>query len=262
MASDHGFGPSDRIFYANVWLNLHGYLTWKNSVPMAAEGKLTREGHKSHALLFDWSKTTASALTASSNGIYIHTTSDRHRPGVPLDEYDAFRQQLIAALLAYTDPSTGELVVKRVLTREEAFPGDYMHEAPDLTLVLQDHGFIGLLNAEKPCEKRPQVLGTHRPEGIFIAGGLGIQRGLALPNCLSILDVTPALLYSLGLPIPQNLEGEFVRDIFEATLLNATPPRIGEPTLRPVPHRDPRHQLTAEEEAVIYARLKNLGYLE
>jgi predicted AlkP superfamily phosphohydrolase/phosphomutase len=264
MASDHGFGPSDRIFYANVWLQMHGYLAWKNGVPMAEEGRMTTEGLKSHTLLFDWSKTMACALTASSNGIYIHTTSERNSPGVSLDAYEAFRRQLIASLLAYTDPLTGEPVVKRVLTREEAFPGDHMHSAPDLTLVMPDHGFISVLKAEEPCTRRPWVVGTHRPEGIFIASGSGIRKGLALSHGLSILDVTPALLYSLNLPIPEDFEGAFVSDIFEPSFTKATPPRIDAPTRRPESRRKAESDaaLEVEDEARIYERLKALGYVE
>ena len=32
FASDHGFGPSDRIFYVNTWLGEKGYLIWKERV--------------------------------------------------------------------------------------------------------------------------------------------------------------------------------------------------------------------------------------
>ncbi|HEV7859846.1 MAG TPA: alkaline phosphatase family protein [Pyrinomonadaceae bacterium] len=269
MASDHGFGPTDQIFYVNTWLGQHGYLAWQEGVEMAEEGRLTTEGHKSHVLLFDWSRTTACALTASSNGIYIHTTEDRTRPGVPLAEYEAFRQRLKESLLAFTDPSTHEPVVTRAMTREEAFPGEYMERAPDLTLVLRDHGFISVLNAEEPFKWRPWIIGTHMPLGIFIAGGEGIRRGLSLSDPLSILDVTPAMLYSLGLPIPEDLEGRFAFEIFEPSLMAHSPPLKGEPTLLPAPRRATEsHQeekpgeMEAEQEDRIFERLKALGYIE
>ena len=139
-----------------------------------------------------------------------------------------------------------------------------MHRAPDLTLVMPDHGFISVLKAEEPCTRRPWVVGTHRPEGIFIASGSGIRKGLALSHGLSILDVTPALLYSLNLPIPEDFEGAFVSDIFESSFTKATPPRIDAPTRRPESRRTAESDaaLEAEEEARIYERLKALGYVE
>lgn len=114
------------------------------------------------------------------------------------------------------------------MTREEAFPGAHMHRAPDLTLALRDHGFISVVRAEQPVRRRPWIDGTHRPEGVFIAGGEGIQAGLSLPP-LSIMDVAPALLYSLDLPIPEDLEGRLASEIFEPSFIEATPPALVSP---------------------------------
>ena len=80
-----------------------------------------------------------------------------------------------------------------------------MDRAPDLTLRLSDHGFVSVLNAVQPVLHRREVVGTHRPEGVFIAGGPGVRSGELLPP-MSILDVAPTLLYSLDLPVPGDLE--------------------------------------------------------
>ncbi|MDQ4072577.1 MAG: alkaline phosphatase family protein [Actinomycetota bacterium] len=261
MASDHGFGPTDQIFYANEWLERNGYLAWSEGVPVDREGMLHAEGHRSTVVLFDWDRTAAYALTPSSNGIFIDVTEDPARPGVPPDEYVAFRSRLSESLLGLTDPATGQPVVKRVMTREEAFPGAHMHRAPDLTLALRDHGFISVVRAEQPVRRRPWIDGTHRPEGVFIAGGEGIQAGLSLPP-LSIMDVAPALLYSLDLPIPEDLEGRLASEIFEPSFIEATPPRPGEPTLSLDGGPVEQPEISAEEEAQLVEQLRVLGYLE
>lgn len=272
MASDHGFtAAGDKIFYANVWLEQHGYLKWTDGVPLDAECRLTLEGHAGSDTLFDWGwdatpsapRTTAFALTASSNSIIIRQTKAAGDPGVPAEEYPAFRKRLIESLLAFTDPATGQSVIERILTREEAFPGDRMRDAPDLTLVMRDRSFLSVLRADTPLKPRRLPYGTHHPHGVFIAGGPGIRAGVEITS-LSILDITPTLLYSLGLPIPSDLEGEPAMAAFEPSFVAFNPVCAGLPTLAPgsLHGEQRRTRLEADEEAQVFDRLKALGYLE
>lgn len=258
LASDHGFGPTWEIFYANVWLNRHGYLAWAAGAEPDGTGKLTADRLKNHLELIDWSRTTAYALTPSSNGIRIRRAGPDHPGGVPAGEYAAFRDRLARELLDYRAPGSGAPVVVRVQTREQAFPGPHQELAPDLLLTLRDSGFLSILNADAPLKPRAEIAGTHRPEGIFAAFGPGIRRGATLP-ALSILDVAPMLLYSLGLAIPEDMEGMLPAGIFEDALLAHAPPRRAEPA--PSPAVDGL-AADAAGEAEILDRLRALGYLE
>ncbi|TDA72069.1 hypothetical protein, partial [Halomonas marinisediminis] len=69
-------------------------------------------------------------------------------------EYEAFRDDLIAQLLAFTDPETGKPVIKSVFKREDAFPGTQTERAPDLTLQLHDYSFLSVLRADQPIKDR------------------------------------------------------------------------------------------------------------
>jgi hypothetical protein len=148
------------------------------------------------------------------------------------------------------------------LTPEEAFPGAQTGRAPDLTLSIRDGGFVSILKSDVVLKPRPEVVGTHRPEGIFMARGPHIRPGLALPP-LSITDVAPTLLYTLGLAVPRDLEGRVVEQIFAPVVLRERPIRVGDPTHAPVafPERSD-HQEDDEGEAQVLERLKNLGYVE
>ena len=137
-----------------------------------------------------------------------------------------------------------------------------MDWAPDLTVSIRDGGFVSILNSEVVLKPRPEVVGTHRPQGIFMAKGPGIRQGLALP-ALSITDVAHTLLYSLGLSVPSDLEGRVAEQIFESASLQDRPIRIGDPTR--VPEAFPQgldNQEDKEGEAQVLERLKNLGYVE
>lgn len=266
MASDHGFGPTVRVFRVNAWLRQQGFLAWRTFDPSDAEARARVEQRlKSDVAFVDLNTTTAYARTSASNGIAIRVAREG-RPGVPLAEYAAFRERLTRLLLDVREPDTGEKVVVRATPREEAFPGPLSGRAPDLTLSLADGGFVSIGDKEPVVQRRPEVAGTHRPEGIFIAGGPGIAKGAALAP-RAIVDVASTLLYSLGVPIPEDLEGRLPLEAFEPALLRETPPRTGPPT---EPVRSPDAQAgqsatpgyDAAEEALIADRLKVLGYLE
>jgi predicted AlkP superfamily phosphohydrolase/phosphomutase len=212
--------------------------------------------------LFDWSATTAFALTSSSNAIFIRKAATPGAPGVPPEDYAAFRERLVKSLEAFSDPKTGRAIIKRVLRREDAFPGNQMDSAPDLLLELQDHSFLSILRTDAPLKPRPMPYGTHHPNGIFIAAGPGIRAGVEIEP-FSILDVAPTLLYSLGLPIPGDLEGTVVRDAFEPSYLEAHPVQIGVPTYSSaaLPPEQAPEKMDADAEAQVRIRLKALGYL-
>jgi predicted AlkP superfamily phosphohydrolase/phosphomutase len=262
LTSDHGFGPSHFVLRINSWLHSQGYLQWRNidNLEEAAQRGAKRLVEQ-HFVLLDWNKTTAYARTVTSNGIYIRVAREPGQTGVPADQYERFRNDLIEKLNAIEDPLSGERIIKRVLTREEAYPGRFNDLAPDLTLVMQDYGFVSILNKEPIIAHRPEVEGTHYPEGIFMGRGPGIQRGSVLPQ-FSILDIAPCLLYSLGLKIPSDFEGALPDGIFDKSFIDDHPVQVGSPTRAPDTYAVPAHKDSGKEEEQIYERLKSLGYIE
>jgi predicted AlkP superfamily phosphohydrolase/phosphomutase len=263
MVSDHGFGPTNEIFYVNVLLEKNGFLTWKNGVSTDDKGLLTAHNMREHFETIDWEKTVAYARTTSANGIYIRVARKSGQPGIAPEEYNSVRSQLVDLLLSYKDQQTGTPVVTKIETREEVFPGIAMGQAPDLTLTLRDGGFVSILKSDTIIRPRPEVKGTHRPEGIFLASGHGVRNGLTL-NTLSVLDVTPTLLYSMGLPIPEDLEGRVATDAFTPEYLESYPIGLGRKTQdagdASVAVKSER--LAEIDQAQIMERLKALGYLE
>lgn len=252
IASDHGFGPTHDVFYANVWLEQNGFLVWNDDMPKDEAGMVSGDKIKSHVVGIDWERTQAYALTPSSNGIFIRPGSDR----------DAVRRKLVDGLKALRHPRTGEPFVRDVLLREDTFEGPASAGAPDLTLVLHDHGFLSVLNADRAIWERPIPAGTHHPDGVFVAAGAGVRAGVGLEP-LEIVDVAPALLHSLGLTVPSDLEGRVPTAAYEPSFLESQPVRPGPATVPPVdPNADEDEGMSAEDEAKIMERLQALGYIE
>jgi predicted AlkP superfamily phosphohydrolase/phosphomutase len=264
LASDHGFGAQSATFFVNSWLEQNGYLAWAKKAPSPSETAVLGVGEMGkQSFQLDWSETRAYATTPSSNGIHIVRASDRNPNGVHDADYRSFRDRMIGQLYQVIDPTSGEPLVTRVWTREEVFDGPFLDLAPDLTLVLRDGGLISILSSEQAVVPRAEPAGCHRPDGVFLARGPLFRRSSRI-GPLSILDVTPILLYCLGHPIPAEFEGRLPEEAFDAAALASravireeesdAPAAFAEPATG-VPDLDPE----AEEEIV--RRLRALGYV-
>jgi hypothetical protein len=152
--------------------------------------------------------------------------------------------------------------VSEVFTRDEVFQGPHHDAAPDLTLILSDGGLMSILPSKETVSRRPVVSGSHRPVGIFGARGPAIRSGF-IANELSILDIAPTVLYSLGLPLPEELQGRVPVEVYRETFLQEHPVRKaaagtsgpGQPESAPVPGE-------LEDEETVLERLRELGYIE
>jgi len=268
FASDHGFGPQTGTFFANAWLEKQGHLAWADpDVPRASEPEaLGIEQLARHSYLLDWEKTRAYAPTPSSNGVHIVRRGPEHPGGVGDDEYEGFRRRLADELRGATDPASGRRIVSRVWTRDEVFDGPFKSLAADLTLELADGGLVSILASDAPFMSRAETSGTHRRNGIFIARGPGLERGLRLAG-LSILDVAPLLLHSLGLEIPAEMEGTLPAGAFDPasphapTARPARPAAVAHPQAVATPVTE-EALFTREDELTLAQRLRDLGYID
>lgn len=264
IVSDHGFTGSEKVVRVNLHLAKLGHLVWREDDGSEA----ARRRDMSNFANLDWTRTRAFCPTPSSNGIVIRKRSEACPAGVPPEEYEAFRDRLIADLLELRDEATGERVIAQALKREDAFPGAAMDQAPDLTLILSDHGFVSVRNREPAVVRRPVPLGTHHPDGIFVMAGPGVARGRG-PD-MSIVDTTVIATHSLGLPVPADFEGRIPEGLFEAGWLARHPikagPAAAAAALAPAapPTMIPAKPGAAEDEQreEILAQLRLLGYIE
>ena len=267
IASDHGFGPTYKVFHVNAWLEQHGYLAWSDAAKaQTPNGALLGVGQVArHTWMLDWDKTKAYAATPTANGIFIPVNRDGNSAGVSPSEYPAFRERLIADLRAFRDPETNEPVVTGLWTREECFEGPHGDVAPDITLAFGDGGLVGILPSPHTMSSRPITGGAHRPVGIFGAKGPGILSGALAPE-MSILDVAPIVLHSLGLPVLEEMQGRVPSDLYEAAALKSHPvKRVGGSNLATADKSaddGTAPVMSREDEQAVMERLRELGYIE
>ena len=255
IASDHGFTASHEVVYINKWLHDQGLLRWRGDVAEDDQNSFFGDRLADLANSIDLANTRAYAMTPSSNGIHIT---------VPPEDYEAFRDDLIARLHRLEAPDGGR-VIASVQKREEIYSGPQTDLAPDLTLTLRDHGFISVLNARAAIIPRQKLAGTHHPHGVLMGAGVGVRAGSDAGH-LQILDVAPLLLHSLGLEIPGEMEGIFPAAVYDPAYLASDRPRLARhahaapPTNTPDPE-DEVAEMDEASESVLLNRLKALGYL-
>ena len=256
FASDHGFTASTEIVRINAFLAEKGYVHWKD----LPEGEAGKRRDNSYFAYLDWNKTTAYCRTPSCNGITIRVARKPGESGIAPSDYQAVRARLIRDLEEFKDPETGERIIAEIHKREDVFPGAAMADAPDLLLVLRDFGFVSVKNKLPVVEKRDYPIGTHHPDGVFIAYGPGIESGKILGR-RHITDVSATLLYSLGLQVPSDFEGVVPPAMFTLGHKTAHPIVIGAPTAggKKGVQID---AMDADEKQKIMDQLQMLGYME
>jgi predicted AlkP superfamily phosphohydrolase/phosphomutase len=296
--SDHGFGPStSHNVNFNVWLRDKGLLRLKKSPRSAFHPKnlLRKMGVSREALYsvlssvfsgqsvrrlrrgwgkvvsapIDWENTRAVFVPIFEfvGGIQILLNSHAHLGDDrwPHD-YEHFREDLIKELLALRDPFTGQAMVSEAVPRENLYTGRRAGDAPDIIFILDSkyHGERGFMSKSLVTKKSQRIslwTGTHRREGIIILNGPDIATG-QLSTAPSIYDLTPTILYLLGLPVPEDMDGK----VIETALVPGYRERHQIRYVRPVSSPDEREDesksgLSEEEEVEVRKQLEGLGYL-
>ena len=266
IASDHGSGSTVELFHINSWLADAGYLTWTPDAEYGSDEQMSARNMRDQFASIDWDKTVAYARTASANGVYIVDGLSRKRAPLTTEARRALADEIGRRLLAWKDPATGTPVVTSVVHRDQAYPGAAKDEAADLVVTLRDGGFVSITKSDLIVRPRPQVKGAHRPQGILFTRGAGMARGADLGE-KAIVDVAPTILYSLDLPVPDDLEGRVVSEAFTREFAAARPVRSCRASGEAYPAQDSPVQesegeLTADDQNVVIERLKALGYLE
>lgn len=297
VISDHGFGPtryamqSLNQLFAQLGLlryrqgegrlksSLLKYLllTGRKIIPLSLQAPLARTFPRLHfrAVIehmlsgVEWAHT---KVVASPDGqmVFINLKGREPEGIVPPEEYDPLREQVRDVLLRLTDPASGRCVIQAVHRREEIYHGPYLGQAPDL-VIDWDYESVGD-SLYYPDERGPIIVrlpkrggygegwtGMHRPEGIFIAYGPHIKQGATVANA-TIHDITPTILYLQGHPIPRDMDGRVLTDIFTEEQLRRHPVRQGEPASVGV--QTAAAYLDPEEAREIEERLRSLGYIE
>jgi len=205
--------------------------------------------------ILDWEKSKAYLFSRTGQGILINKDN--------VEDYETFRDNVIESLLELRDPHTGQRVIEHIYKKESIFHGPCLDKAPD---ILIDPVQIYELQ-EKPEKEifsdlkasRVPISANHYREGIvFICNSKSIRNNYQLSK-VAIQDIAPTILYGLGMPIPQDMDGQVVVDAFDKTYLKNNPIIYKE---IPLNLDGTSNDLSSLDTAKITDRLKGLGYID
>ncbi len=148
----------------------------------------------------------------------------------PGTEMDSFCDDLARNLLKIVDYDTGTPMIKSVRRTSELYQGEGMDHLPDLLVEWSDEKYSGTSDNGDGKGSRIRLFsektgiiegvnsycrtGDHRPEGLFIAFGAGINPG-CLDRTVSIMDFAPTFTSLLGVK-SSSVDGEPIREILKA----------------------------------------------
>lgn len=107
-------------------------------------------------------------------------------------------------------------------------------------------------------QQRLKITGIHHKEGIFIASGPTIKKGIK-PDNASVFDITPTVLAVMGFPVAEDMDGRVITEIIDEEVLSETPVRKIETYENGIKLMNDKKESVDIEK--IKERLSSLGYL-
>lgn len=233
IVSDHGFGPNKRVFYINEWLIKEGLLKVERVASLDLMKGLISIGKRRgmlkmlrplmkitpfrrlHVSLFSqtgripiiWSETKAFSY-GTWGAIYINLRGREPQGIVSEEDYEQLRKEIIEGL---------EEISVKAYRREELYHGKYLDFAPDIIIQTDDNvshisGRVGYGN-----EFLEGFGGAHHElNGTFIARGPDIKGSNEIKA--RMYDIAPTILHIFGFPIPEEMDGWVLKELFVGEL--------------------------------------------
>jgi predicted AlkP superfamily phosphohydrolase/phosphomutase len=219
----------------------------------------------------DWGRTRVFAGLHGSQ-VYVNLAGRQVDGTVAEEEKAELLRRVREILLDLTDPVSGARVVRSAALSEEIYEGPQIGDAPDIT-VEWDFDAVGeriryraggrdIVCAGPTAGAGVRWIGEHRPDGVFLAVGPMVRR--AAISRVSLYDIAPTVLYAQGVPVPQEMDGRVLTEIFRedcqrehATVRQAAAAEASAHGRKPDGDR-----LRDDEAALIEERLRGLGYIE
>jgi len=293
IVSDHGFGSQYELFYINRWLKQKGFLTLKeenqsflkmeiNNIRSLIQKSsyyrflvdaimkilfkyfpkdLTDPGiwrqkrvkGFSPAELIDWNKTKA---FAEEYGIRINLKG-REPNGIvePGDEYNELVETLCNSLANEKHKQTGAHAYYKVLRREKVYKGPMLERAPDIITFRKIGNNHLAVSGDKVWGFSSNTSGSHHKDGIMIVWGSGVVSDNPVNNAI-IYDIAPSVLACLGIPIPEDMDGQILAVFKKEHIESITTKKIGSI----YKNAKGAEAYNDSEREQLEQQLKNLGY--
>ncbi|MDD3627330.1 MAG: alkaline phosphatase family protein, partial [bacterium] len=299
IMSDHGFGRWHKTIALNTWLLKNGFIKLKNRWVTKLRYKLWQKGithawlfknivkrlanwglrahqrpigeefyrmqsRKDFLLTvrdIDWSKSVAFSTTGWGQ-IYINSHEKFITGCVKTkEEYAKVYKEITEALAKMEDPDSGP-INGQIWDKHSLYNGPHVEHAPDITFSALEKGYLatnlyGFITNE-PVGERWVFTGTHRQKGILIGTGPYLRKTNERIE-MDLQDFLPNILYMNKLPIPVDIDGKVINNLYTEEFINGNQPVYkGSSVLK---KKGLKKVFSKSEEEKIEDTLKGLGYL-
>jgi len=285
LMSDHGFTPTKAAFFVNQWLANEGYLKkryWRVAPPLRIGDLLARDrrtfmfkiknviksivAHATRGKLLNYPQISinyekSKAFAKPSEMIFINLkgreASGKIEPG---EEYEKIKREIARKLKELTDPETGETILEDAVIKDDIYSGEHFDKAPDIGLVPKEDGYalIGMRSHHSYIRHDFPRNSFHSMNGIFFLSGPDVTKDVECET-LQMVDCMPTILHILDVPIPEDVDGRVLKELFAegSQLRTKEPQRQGSSQIT-------GRQFTKtsdEDDRLMEEQLRGLGYL-
>jgi len=207
IISDHGFERKHTIFHVNSALARGGFIKYSETKLKLARlvTKIVPKGLIEKSIKF----------TASPSNILEAT--------VNLKRTNAFMSPEPTTWSIYCRNATITKKVKeylntfkeieKVIEPKEIYTGPHIDKLPSLFIIPAKGVEYSSNFSNKITETK--YMADHDLHGIFLVTGEGISEKISFRKSPKVYDIAPTLLYIFGLPIPRDMDGRVLTEIFE-----------------------------------------------
>ncbi|MBN2062120.1 MAG: alkaline phosphatase family protein, partial [Deltaproteobacteria bacterium] len=208
LVSDHGATPDGPTFDPYKALVPAGL-----AAPIVKDGPVEFDLREKVLSLSTTEVDISKSKAIPQREIYIYVNlKGRDKGGiVEPEDYENVQQEIINALYGYIDPETGKRPVALALTKKDArLLGLHGDRVGDVVYALQpwfgsQHGQI-LPTADN---------GVGSLRGLLCMTGPGIKKGVSVDRTCSITDIVPTVCHAMDFPVPENVEGGILYQVFK-----------------------------------------------
>lgn len=180
------------------------YCTIKRILPIDLSSNFTRN-------VPDLPKTIAFTTTEESRAIYINDKGRFMDGCVDVADVDNIAHEIATKLRQMM--INGEKLFESVHLKNDIYSGERVIDAPDIILELDKYSISNNSYPNLYYHGHNRFTNNHDPNGVFLAYGNDIKSNITVGNA-RIIDLAPTILHMFGIPIPRDMDGRVLTEIF------------------------------------------------
>ncbi len=233
IASDHGFQVYDGKFLVNSWLKKEGYLKTSADGTQLKEVINRRQKKKgnidiSRMIIFIKKRPVLFRLLEPFYDFFVrYSPFDLiKQPGIDFLNTKAYCRSSFEGIIFFNEKLGDEErdnLKKELLEKlnkiegikahdcDQFFKGKYKTQLGEIAVTSEKYEIDSTIGENEFLLLKRNM---HSMNGIFMAYGKGIKNNYTVKGA-NIFDVMPTILHILNIPIPKDLDGKVLQDIFE-----------------------------------------------